>query len=423
MKLLNLVTLSLSLLPAASGAPLAAAAEEGPVATLPIITKRQNQPINQLLSYITQLFPVNIALEDGAALLTLAEKAFAILAGFSTTENDVQNGRCGDVVVVFARGTTEPGQRRTLAVQGVDRYEASVTGYLQGGDASGSQQMANLVSKAFKQCPSSKIVISGYSQGGQLVHNAAKLLPAATMAAVSSVVIFGDPYSKFPVQGASPNKVSVVCHLGDDICVNGDLVLLSHLTYLTDASAAATYILAQANRHAHPSQKARRRRHLTQPTDFRTWTAVSKPTAVAAAATCGTAAVAAGGPAAQSTTAEARGAVAAPPRWATSIVIYVPLMLHGAAVVVLSVIEADQSVLPFLSDGEDEDVEAEPYDELQEQVRHHERQCEHEGEGGDAGAEEQYPAPRAPSAGNIRASPVGEHGDGDKGAEYGVRAE
>lgn len=47
--------------------------------------------------------------------------------------------------------------------------------------------------KAFKQCPSSKIVMSGYSQGGQIVHNAAKLIPAETMANVSSVVIFGDP--------------------------------------------------------------------------------------------------------------------------------------------------------------------------------------------------------------------------------------
>jgi len=35
--------------------------------------------------------------------------------------------------------------------------------------------------------------MSGYSQGGQLVHNAAKLLPVSTMAKVSSVVIFGDP--------------------------------------------------------------------------------------------------------------------------------------------------------------------------------------------------------------------------------------
>jgi hypothetical protein len=35
--------------------------------------------------------------------------------------------------------------------------------------------------------------MAAYSQGGQLIHNAAKQLPSSTMAAVSSVVIFGDP--------------------------------------------------------------------------------------------------------------------------------------------------------------------------------------------------------------------------------------
>jgi poly(3-hydroxyalkanoate) synthetase len=52
---------------------------------------------------------------------------------------------------------------------------------------------ADFVSQAITQCPHTKVVMSGYSQGGQLVHNAAKLLPASTMKAVSSVVIFGDP--------------------------------------------------------------------------------------------------------------------------------------------------------------------------------------------------------------------------------------
>lgn len=42
-------------------------------------------------------------------------------------------------------------------------------------------------------CPSTKVVMVGYSQGGQLVHKAASMLPAQTMANVSSVVIFGDP--------------------------------------------------------------------------------------------------------------------------------------------------------------------------------------------------------------------------------------
>lgn len=36
------------------------------------------------------------------------------------------------------------------------------------------------------QCPSTKIVMSGYSQGGQLVHNAASKLTAAQTARVSA---------------------------------------------------------------------------------------------------------------------------------------------------------------------------------------------------------------------------------------------
>lgn len=52
---------------------------------------------------------------------------------------------------------------------------------------------ASLISSTLANCPNTKLVMSGYSQGGQLVHNAAALLPAATMAKVSSVVIFGDP--------------------------------------------------------------------------------------------------------------------------------------------------------------------------------------------------------------------------------------
>lgn len=36
--------------------------------------------------------------------------------------------------------------------------------------------MADLVKRAMKQCPDTKVVMSGYSQGGQLVHNAAAML-------------------------------------------------------------------------------------------------------------------------------------------------------------------------------------------------------------------------------------------------------
>jgi len=56
---------------------------------------------------------------------------------------------------------------------------------------------AAMIQGTAQNCPNAKIVMSGYSQGGQLVHNAAAMLPAATMAKVSSVVIFGDPSEWF----------------------------------------------------------------------------------------------------------------------------------------------------------------------------------------------------------------------------------
>ncbi len=76
------------------------------------------------------------------------------------------------------------------------------------------------------------------------------LLPASTMAQVSSVVIFGDPgklsllflppakqlSNSVPdfgeaVVGAASSKTKVICHIDDNICQHGDLVLFAHRTY------------------------------------------------------------------------------------------------------------------------------------------------------------------------------------------------
>lgn len=126
-----------------------------------------------------------------------------------------------------------------VSVQGVE-YSASVEGFLQGGDPTGSAAMATMIQGTAQNCPSSKIVMSGYSQGGQLVHNAAAMLPATTMAQVSSVVIFGDPNNGQAVTNAE-SKTLVICHAGDNICDGGDLILVEHLTYSKDAAQAATF--------------------------------------------------------------------------------------------------------------------------------------------------------------------------------------
>ena len=102
------------------------------------------------------------------------------------------------------------------------------------------------MTSALAACPSTKLVMSGYSQGGQLVHNAAKLLPTATVEQISSVVIFGDPDNGQEVQGVPSSKTLVVCHDGDNICQHGDLILLPHLTYAEDADTAAAFVVSNA---------------------------------------------------------------------------------------------------------------------------------------------------------------------------------
>ncbi|KAE9402668.1 cutinase, partial [Gymnopus androsaceus JB14] len=148
--------------------------------------------------------------------------------------------------VIFARGTTEPApigtlvgppleaaltaalDGKSLSFQGVN-YPASIAGFEEGGDPAGSQTMADDLTSAVDSCPNAKIVSSGYSQGGQLVHNSAKLISAAVAERINAVVIFGDPDFPQPVAQVSSSIVDVDCHAGDDICEGGDMILEPHL--------------------------------------------------------------------------------------------------------------------------------------------------------------------------------------------------
>jgi cutinase len=97
----------------------------------------------------------------------------------SDTQNDLVDGVCKAVTVIFARGTLESGNVGSLAgppffdaldtdlgtsnvaLQGVD-YGATIAGYLEGGDPAGAATLANLTNLAVTQCPDTQIVLSGY---------------------------------------------------------------------------------------------------------------------------------------------------------------------------------------------------------------------------------------------------------------------
>ena len=67
-------------------------------------------------------------------------------------------------------------------------FSANIFGYLAGGDRQGSRNFAQMADKAAAQCPDSQLVLAGYSQGAQLVHNGAAQMKRETAAHVRAVV-------------------------------------------------------------------------------------------------------------------------------------------------------------------------------------------------------------------------------------------
>lgn len=182
--------------------------------------------------------------------------------GGGDTENGVLNKNCcTDVTVIFARGTFESGNVGSISgppmfaslraklganrvtVQGVD-YPAALAGnFNQGG--TGGATMASNVKQALAQCPKTKIVVSGYSQGGLVVHNAFNS-QGLTSTQVSAAMMFGDEGNGQAFGNLQASKVLEICATGDLICNgSGSLVITqAHLSYGADADQAAQFIIS-----------------------------------------------------------------------------------------------------------------------------------------------------------------------------------
>ncbi|KAJ5930921.1 cutinase-domain-containing protein [Penicillium verhagenii] len=179
-------------------------------------------------------------------------------ATVSSTMNGVtENSTCEPLTLIFARGTGELGNMGTVigpslatelqtltdskvTIQGVN-YDASIAGDATMGEDGGSD-MATLVKTALSNCPDTKVVLGGYSEGAMVVHNAASSLTAEQ---VTAAVLFGDPLKFESVGKLSTSDVKEFCATGDPVCENGEDVI-AHLSYGSDATTAATFLVKAA---------------------------------------------------------------------------------------------------------------------------------------------------------------------------------
>jgi cutinase len=185
-----------------------------------------------------------------AALLLIAPAAVSAPAGIPSAAA----APCPDVEVVFARGTSEPpgigrvGQAladtlrpqlggRSLGTYGI-AYPATYD-FLAA--ANGAADATAHIQSMAQQCPATRIVLGGYSQGASVIDmlvgvpplgnkigdvGSAPPLPSDVAGNVAAIAVFGNPSTKFgiPVSAAGApygGRAIDLCNDGDPICSDG----------------------------------------------------------------------------------------------------------------------------------------------------------------------------------------------------------
>jgi cutinase len=176
---------------------------------------------------------------------------------------------CPDVEVVFARGTNEPpgvggvGQAfvDSLSSQaggrsvGVYAVNYPATDAFSSSSAAGASDTNGHVQSMAANCPNTRMVLGGYSQGALVMDMATEAMPANVANNVAAVAVFGNPSPNGslaralaggrPMPGIGPlytSKTIDMCMPGDPICTNG-LSMGPHVQYVQSGmtNQAATF--------------------------------------------------------------------------------------------------------------------------------------------------------------------------------------
>jgi cutinase len=162
---------------------------------------------------------------------------------------------CPDVEIVFARGTTEPpgvggvGQAfvdslrsqlgsRSVGVYAVD-YPASRD--FDSSTPAGADDASGHIQSMTANCPSTRMVLGGYSQGAAVIDVSTTAMPPRVADHVAAAALFGGPKSAFadtlspgPLPTIGPlyaTKTIDLCVPNDPICSNG-VDMGAHVAYV-----------------------------------------------------------------------------------------------------------------------------------------------------------------------------------------------
>ena len=175
---------------------------------------------------------------------------------------------CPDAEVVFARGTGEPvgpggtGQAfidaltAQLPGKAINIYPVnypSTTDYVNSARTGAADAMAHVQGTA-ANCPKTKIVLGGYSQGAAVMDLTSHQLSPQVANHVAAVALFGNPESSYskqlsdsqiPAIDASYSPKTIDICLPEDIyCTEGGNIL-PHLQYVPGSTDQAATFVAQ----------------------------------------------------------------------------------------------------------------------------------------------------------------------------------
>jgi len=151
------------------------------------------------------------------------------------------DAKCTPNIIIFAKGTLEPGNFGILVgpslkskvpagwtMVGVN-YGSSIAGdYCLG--LPGGMVARDMLNQAAAKCPSSKVFMSGYSQGAMVVHNGIAYATEEAKKRVAAVVVFGDPFQGASIKGYN-GPILTYCKKGDGVCGGNFEISASHLSY------------------------------------------------------------------------------------------------------------------------------------------------------------------------------------------------